>query len=227
MLDDAGFDDVAIVLSSNLDELSIWQILSQIDGEASRYGVDPAALGRRLVYGVGTRLITSHGHAALDGVYKLVAVADESDAWRPAINVSDTQEKIPIQGQKRVLSLYDDRGSATADVVDLPDEDVVVGLPLRLHHIHRSAVARTVVPAVVEELVHPVDPARDDPVSQTPGRASAQLEVARDHRRRDLDRLDPGVRRLVNPHIYHASLTDGMKKLRDDLVAAPEGVTPQ
>jgi nicotinate phosphoribosyltransferase len=37
-------------------------------------------------------------------------------------------------------------------------------------------------------------------------------------RRDDLDRLDPGVRRLVNPHIYHVSLTRAVKDLQTSLV---------
>lgn len=70
-----------------LDELVIWQIVTQIFKEAPRSGVDPDALLKRLVYGVGTRLVTSWGRPALDGVFKLVAVHDRG-AWQPAINLS-------------------------------------------------------------------------------------------------------------------------------------------
>ncbi|MBN2470539.1 MAG: nicotinate phosphoribosyltransferase, partial [Anaerolineae bacterium] len=59
MLDAAGFPDTSIVLSSQLDEITIWQILTQIQEDAPRYGVDADHLLGRLVYGVGTRLITS------------------------------------------------------------------------------------------------------------------------------------------------------------------------
>ena len=54
LLDDAGFHDVPIVLSSDLDELVIWQILSQIEREAPRVDLDAARLVDRLVFGVGT-----------------------------------------------------------------------------------------------------------------------------------------------------------------------------
>ena len=40
MLDEAGFPDTSIVLSNDLDELVIWQIITQIQQEAPRYGVD-------------------------------------------------------------------------------------------------------------------------------------------------------------------------------------------
>ena len=47
LLDDAGFPDVSIVLSSDLDELNIWQILTQIGDDAERLGhrsrTDPPA----------------------------------------------------------------------------------------------------------------------------------------------------------------------------------------
>ncbi len=75
MLDAAGFPDTTIVLSSGLDELAIWQILTQIEEEAPRYGVDADRLIERLVYGVGTHLITS-GSSGLNGVYKAVALSE-------------------------------------------------------------------------------------------------------------------------------------------------------
>jgi nicotinate phosphoribosyltransferase len=49
------------------------------------------------------------------------------------------------------------------------------------------------------------------------------IDELRQRRAGDLDRLHPGVRRLVNPHIYHVSLTPGMKKLQRDLVAKALG----
>lgn len=211
MLDDAGFPEARIVLSSELDELAIWQILAQIDDEAPRYGVDPDRLVGRLLYGVGTRLITSHGQCALDGVYKLVAVADGNGEWRPAIKVSDSPEKMPIPGKKRLWRIYDTRGLATADLVAALEEDPTTSDRLVLHHPYREATYRTLRRGEIgdaEELL--VDAFVD-------GRALLpvdDLDAARERRRRDLERLDPGVRRLVNPHRYHVSLTDAVKELQ-------------
>jgi hypothetical protein len=36
-------------------------------------------------------------------------------------------------------------------------------------------------------------------------------------------RLDPGVRRLVNPHIYHVSLTERLFALKEELLRKLEG----
>jgi nicotinate phosphoribosyltransferase len=48
---------------------------------------------------------------------------------------------------------------------------------------------------------------------------SPSLDALRAWRKADLARLDPGVRRLVNPHVYHVSLTTAVKDLQRTLVA--------
>ncbi len=217
MLDDAGFDDASIVLSSDLDELAMWQIREQIAQEAPRYGLDVASVLRRLTWGVGTRLVSSHGHSALGGVYKLVAVdPDGTDLWRPAMKLSETPDKMPIPGTKQLWRISDQRGLATADLVTGAEEDVVPGVERTVHHPHRAGVSRTLAPddiAGVESLL--------DPVYRDGTRVSAPEDLAtmRERRIRDLDQLDVGVRRLVNPHRYHVSVSDGVRELRDELVA--------
>jgi nicotinate phosphoribosyltransferase len=215
MLEEAGFGRVHIVLSSDLDELAMAQILEQIDEDAPRCGVDPVALIDRLVFGVGTRLVSSHGHPALDGVYKLVAVEGD-DGWLPAIKISDSREKMPIPGNKRVWRVLDARGLATADVVSAADEDLTMADALTLHHPQRDAVSRVLEPEDVgglEELVVAVVENGRRLGDQEP------LEELRRRRAQDLDRLDPRVRRLVDPHRYHVSLTGSVKKLQTRLVA--------
>ena len=137
MLDDAGYPDTSIVLSNQLDELVIWQIITQIKDEAARDGVDADHLLKRLVYGVGTNLITSEGHPALDGVYKLVSMHN-GGAWQPAIKISETPEKTLNPGNKRVWRLYDKRDKAMADLIALEDEDPRAAERLALRHPHRS-----------------------------------------------------------------------------------------
>src|SRR5690606_12033172 len=207
MLDEAGFTEVPIVLSSGLDEITIWQIINQIFDEARRYEVDAARVVERLVYGVGTRMATSEGEPSLDGVYKLVAI-DGEGGWRPAIKLSDPPGKVVNPGRKEVWRLYDHRGSATADV--LTQEGEQLDPPLRLYLPSDPTIERQLGKGEISEqesLLEPVDPtaAIDE---------RAAIEAARERRARDLERLDPGVRRLVNPHVYHVSLSPASHELK-------------
>lgn len=214
MLDDAGFAETSIVLSSDLDELVIWQIITQIQEEAPRYGVDAERLIRRLVYGVGTRLVTSWGEPALGGVYKLVAIR-RGGAWSSAIKISETPAKIPNPGSKRIWRLYDQRGKATADLLTLEEEDPVQGEQLVLRHPSDHTKLRTLRRSAISRL----EPLHVQVLEQ--GRlvhALPSLDEIRLRRQADVEALDPGVRRLVNPHIYHVSLSQALWDMKQDLI---------
>jgi nicotinate phosphoribosyltransferase len=215
MLDEAGFPETVIVLSNNLDELVIWQVLTQIQEEAPRYGVEASRLMDRLVYGVGTGLITSRGQPALDGVYKLVAL-EQGGEWVPAIKVSESAEKTINPGHKAAWRLYDQRGRATTDLLTLDEEDPLAREALVLHHPVEHTRQRTLDRASVSEgeaLL--VEVLRDGRLVY----ALPSIDQIRARRQADLERLDPGVRRLVNPHIYHVSLSERLWSLKQDLIA--------
>ncbi len=214
MLDAAGFPETRIVLSNQLDELVILQILTQIQEEAPRYGVDADHLIERLVYGVGTGLITSKGDSALDGVYKLVAVRD-GGAWIPAIKISETLTKTPNPGHKQVWRVYDRRDKATADLLSLDDEDPRELSPLILHHPTDHAKYRT----LDQERISQIEPLlvevlREGKLVYT----LPSIEHMREQRKADLACLDPGVQRIVNPHIYHVSLTAKLWNLKQKMI---------
>jgi nicotinate phosphoribosyltransferase len=222
LLDASGFADTAIVLSNNLDELVIWQIITQIQDEAPRYGVDPDHLIKRLVYGVGTGLITSRGEAALDGVYKLVALK-KRDGWVPAIKVSETPEKIINPGDKGVWRLYDQRGRATTDLLCLEDEHPLERVPIVLHHPISQSRFRSLQAGDVSQ----AESLLVDVLLQ--GQLAGPLpdiEHMRALRDADLERLDPGVKRLMNPHIYHVSLSEKLWELKQALIGAVRPPNP-
>jgi nicotinate phosphoribosyltransferase len=214
LLNGAGFPEVAIVLSNNLDELVILQIITQISHEAPRYGVDPDHLIDRLVYGVGTRLITSWGEPALGGVYKLVAVRDAGQ-WIPAIKVSETSAKTPNPGHKFIWRVYDRRGKATADLLSLDDEDPRKMTQITLRHPSNHTKYRILARPEVAE----IEPLLVDVLQE--GRLVYELptiDEMREQRVVDVRRLDPGVRRVMNPHIYHVSLTQRLWDLKQELI---------
>lgn len=214
MLNDAGFPEVSIVLSNDLDELVIWQIITQIQEEAERYGVDPDSLIKRLVYGVGTKLITSAGDAALDGVYKLVAICEDGN-WVPTLKISENVDKTLNPGNKRVWRVYDERGKATADLISLHDEDIQSQRPLTLRHPTMERKRRTLEEAEIDHIEKLLVPVIKDGkiVSERPS-----FEEMRKTRDKDIEALDPGVRRIMNPHIYHVSLSQKLWDLKRSLI---------
>lgn len=219
MLDAAGFPNASIVLSNNLDELVIWQIATQISAEAKRYGVDADGVIRRLVYGVGTRLITSEGDAALGGVYKLVAVR-ENGGWQPAIKLSENREKTPNPGHKELYRIYDQRGQATADLLALSDEKLADYQRLILRHPGTRIKWR----ALESGQISRIEPLLMDVLVE--GRLvydRPDIDAMRALRMADVERLDPGVRRLINPHVYHVSISQKLWDMKEGLIRALTG----
>jgi nicotinate phosphoribosyltransferase len=44
------------------------------------------------------------------------------------------------------------------------------------------------------------------------------IEAIRERRKADIERLDPGIRRLMNPHIYHVSLSKKLCAMKEVLI---------
>ncbi|MFT5194829.1 MAG: nicotinate phosphoribosyltransferase [Cellvibrionaceae bacterium] len=215
MLNAAGFEDVSITLSNNLDEMTIIQIISQIREEARQEKMDARAIIDRLVYGVGTQLITSNGDAALGGVFKLVSLQKDG-VWQPAIKISESSRKTPNPGRKKPWRIYDKRSLATADFITLEDEVPAEAAQLFLHHPATHGVSRIVNKADITEIepLHVPILKEGKRVYDFPSLADIQAQ-----RVQDLDRLDIGVRRIIHPHIYHVSLSKKLWDLKQGLIA--------
>ncbi len=216
MLDAAGFPETVIVLSNELDELIIWQIIRQIEQEAPRSGIDPGHLIGRLVFGVGTRLITSEGCASLSGVYKLVAVRADGQ-WVPAIKISEVPEKSLNPGEKQAWRAYDERGRATCDFLSMAGENPMDSEEILLRHPTDHAKFRRLITKDTSgiERLH-VEILKEGRRLYEP----PPLAELRKTRQGDVERLDPGVTRLINPHIYHVSLTERLWNRKQELILA-------
>ncbi|MEO0325663.1 MAG: nicotinate phosphoribosyltransferase [Myxococcota bacterium] len=115
LLDDAGFEDVAIVASNDLDEYRIAALKRQ---------------GAKITtWGVGTRLVTAYDQPALGGVYKQGAVF-EGGRWEPRMKLSETPAKNSIPGRLSLRRYVDGAGRWVADaLVDRGDVPVDADLP--------------------------------------------------------------------------------------------------
>src|SRR3990172_3274670 len=218
MLNSAGFNDVGIVLSNELDEMNIWQIISQISEDAPKEGIDPESIIKRLIFGVGTRLITSAGDPALGGVYKLISIKQNNE-WQPAIKVSDSVEKMTNPGDKQVWRLYTEKDKATADLICLADEEPEKMESITLRHPTAASKQRTMY---TDEIVT-MEPLLNDVLQN--GKvvyAFPTIEEIREIRKKDLERLDAGVKRLINPHYYHVSISQKLWDLKHKLL---QGIT--
>jgi nicotinate phosphoribosyltransferase len=103
-LNEAGLEDVAIVVSDNLDEKKILEL--------RRAG---AAID---TWGVGTSLVTGAGGGALGGVYKLSAIrrADEG-RWRPVFKLGAGVGKASLPGRLQVRRYRSAGGALERDVI--------------------------------------------------------------------------------------------------------------
>ncbi len=114
ILDEAGFPEVRLIVSGDLDEYRI-QAFREQGGVA--WG-----------YGVGTRLGVSWDLPALGGVYKLV-----EDAHGPRIKKS--AGKLTLPARKQVWRLEDGEGHATPPWLGSPWPWVLLGLALVIYTI--------------------------------------------------------------------------------------------
>ncbi len=106
LLDAAGLHETQIIASNSLDEYEIIR-LKQAGAAIS-------------IWGVGTRLVTAHDQPALDGVYKLTALASMAGDWEYKLKISDTAEKVSNPGIQQVRR-YLRQGVPCADLIyDIP-----------------------------------------------------------------------------------------------------------
>lgn len=200
MLDEAGFPDVAIVASNEMDE----HIIESVRSEGGR--VD--------VYGVGTQLTTGGGPGggALGGIYKLVELQG-----RPRIKLSSDPAKSTLPGAKRLWRASLAQGRFESDVVAGAAETPRPGdrvfdpfNPLRRSRIPAGAVLEDIRAVVME--------------SGRRTRSSPPLDVVADFAWSRLERLPDGCRRLLNPHVYHVSITRALHEERERLMEKAGGM---
>jgi nicotinate phosphoribosyltransferase len=216
MLDKAGFSDTSIVISNNIDELVLMQVLKQIRDEARAEGMDPQKIINRLVYGVGTSLVTSQGHSSLDGVYKLSAIFKNS-SWIPSLKISETPEKSILPGNKNVIRIYDKEPKATADLICLGNENLNDSEKIILRHPVRADLFRVIPTSAISKKEYLLECIirNGELIYSFP-----DIEAIRKIREFDIDSLDLGVRRLLNPHIYHVSVSEKLFQLKTELISA-------
>jgi nicotinate phosphoribosyltransferase len=196
--DEAGFPNVKIVVSSELDEFVIQSIRSE-GGQVD-------------IYGVGTKLATcmGSGGGALGGVYKLVRFKGE-----PRMKMTSDIAKATLPDRKIIYRVVGPDGTFEQDVLCRENETIQTGNivydpanPSRYKKISPDTQFENIRQLVMEngEIIIDLPP----------------LEKIADRCEDQLARLPEGSLRLQNPHLYKVSMSQGLHELRSELMAEYE-----
>jgi len=183
MLDAESMEHVKIVVSNELDEFTISDILAQG--------------GRIDIWGVGTRLVTGSGEGgcALGGIYKMVA-----HNGQPKIKLSSNPEKATNPGLKEIIRFYNQDDFMEADVLADTSEElrtgetIIVDLndPLHQEKLDSDRREKLLVPIIESgEIVY----------------TFPSLGQIRSYREQQLSRLHEEYKRLSSPIPYRVGLT--------------------
>ena len=199
MLDAAGFPDVRIVASNELDEY----VIESMKNEGSRIDI----------YGVGTRLATcaGPGGGALGGVYKLV----ELDG-RPLIKVTNDVAKATLPAKKRLLRAVAPDGTFIQDVICL-EGDTIGPNDVVYHPV--NPLLHTTIPAAAQL----ADLRRVVMEGGVLRLAEESLDEMADRSARELALLPEGCLRLINPHRYKVSVSQRLNDLKTRLIEEARG----
>lgn len=189
MLDEAGFENVEIAASNQLDE---YVIKSLVDQEAP---ID--------VFGVGTRLVTGNDSPALDGVYKLSSVRH-----KPRIKVSENIEKITLPGSKAVHRFLEDDGSFYCDAIALDSEESIK----TIHHPNFPTKRTDLSSRKSYPLLQQIFDEGELVVSRP------SINDISDYCGEAMEKLPVEFKRFDNPHIFKVGVTPKLLETRNKLI---------
>lgn len=198
MLDDAGFSDCQILVSSSLDEYVIRDLLNQ---------------GAKVdSFGVGERLITAKSEPIFGGVYKLTAVEDDG-VIIPKIKISENVGKITTPGFKQIYRLYEKKtNKAIADVVTLHDEIINENEPYEIFHPLYTWKRKTIKNFYARKLLVKLFE-NGLSIYQSP-----DIHEIKQYCKEQIDSLWDEVKRFEKPHEYAVDLSKPLWDIKNKLL---------
>lgn len=194
ILDDNGFNKTIIIASNDLDEYEI------ISLKKSGAPID--------AWGVGTRLVTSKGHSALDGVYKLSAIQNEQGILEPRLKISDHPIKNSLPGILQTRR-YKKNGSFSADIIH--DANLTGGILEKAIDLHGGGFLP------IEEMDSYDDLLKKVFVSGKRLHDKQCINEIRSYALNELKSLPPGTKNLISPAPYRIGIEEKLSELKDKL----------
>ena len=203
MLTEAGFEDVRITASNDLDEYCISNLKSSGSPINS--------------WGVGTKLITSSDSPSLGGVYKLVA-SYKDGKYEPKIKISEDPEKITNPGYKKVVRIYNTQGHAEADLIMLEDEYIDNNKPLTIFHPVYKWKTKTFTNYTIKELLKPLYINGECKYEK-----KSVIEI-QEYTRNELNTLWREYKRLLYPQTYKVDLSEKLCTLKESMLDSNKSI---
>jgi nicotinate phosphoribosyltransferase len=193
--DKAGFPEVLITASSDLDEY----VIDSVNREGGC--VD--------IWGVGTRLATCSGKGggALGGVYKLARCNG-----KPKLKITNDPLKLTLPDRKKLWRLVHPDGTFFMDVISLEDEKIVHGD--RVFDPLAPQLRSRTIPENVQFVSIRQTVMENGNITHT----DADLAGLADRCAEQLRCLPEGSLRLLNPHLYKVAISKGLNDLRTQLL---------
>lgn len=199
MLDSAGFPNVRIIASNDLDENVIFNLKMQNSKVDS--------------WGIGTQLITAADNPSLGGVYKLVAKKDSDGSYIPVIKMSENIEKITNPGFKELYRVINrSTNKVEADYLALGDEQIDTSSPLHLFDPVNTWKDKWVTNYRLEKLLTPIF------IDGKQVYSLPSLEEIRDYHKSQLSLFWDEHLRKLNPQHYYVDLSQNLWDMKMNLI---------
>ncbi len=203
ILDKNGLKEAKIVVSNELDEYIIEQLLSR------KSPID--------IFGVGTKLVTGYPDASLSGVYKIVAKKKNKN-YIPLLKISNTPEKISLPNIKNITRFFTEE-KFLFDIIHLEGEklrsDVMLYHPDFHYEIRVENINHCHSKKLLKQIVK-----NGNLIYKFPS-----IQEIRNRTKRNLQLLTTEYKRLINPHMYPVGISKNLKKLKESLCAKLARIT--
>ncbi|WP_052254609.1 nicotinate phosphoribosyltransferase [Salinicoccus sp. YB14-2] len=199
MLDAAGFTEAKIIVSNDLDEVTILSLQSQ---------------GAKVdSWGIGTKLITAYDQPALGAVYKLVAVENRDGKFEDRIKISGNVEKMTTPAKKNVYRIINRQtGMSEGEYITQFDEELNTDEPLLMFHpVH----------TIKRKLIYSYDKVELLKDIFTEGKLvykSNTVEEIKERLDSNLAILWEEYKRFLNPEEYPVDLSRKLWQIKQDLI---------